>query len=83
MGIFIRGIPSTTTREELKDKFGSYGNVVTVTIVPSRTHETYTAYVDFDSETAAQKVGSGFVLFGLLGGHLRAQQDACDIYSLC
>jgi RNA recognition motif-containing protein len=58
MGVFLRGIPNTTTREELKERFGTYGNVVAVTIVPSRTHETYTAYVDFDSEAPAQKVGS-------------------------
>jgi len=56
MGVFIRGIPPTTTKEELKSKFDSYGNVVSVSIVPSRTHETYTAYVDFDSEAPAQKV---------------------------
>jgi hypothetical protein len=36
MGIFLRGIPSTTTREELKERFGPYGSVVSITIMPSR-----------------------------------------------
>lgn len=56
-GIFLRGIPTTTTREELRATFEGYGNVVSVTIVPRRTHETFTAYVDFDNEEAAQQVG--------------------------
>jgi RNA recognition motif-containing protein len=56
LGVFLRGIPSSTTRDELREKFGGYGNVVSVVIVPSKTHETYTAYVDFDSEAAASKV---------------------------
>ena len=55
-GIFLRGIPAKTTQAELRAKFEGYGNVVGITIVPSRTHETYTAYVDFDSEAAVQKV---------------------------
>jgi hypothetical protein len=56
LGVFLRGIPSSTTRDELREKFAGYGNVVSVVIVPSKTHETYTAYVDFDSEAAASKV---------------------------
>lgn len=56
MGIFLRGIPPTTTQDELESKFAPYGKIVQVSIVPSRTHDTYTAYVDFDNETAAQKV---------------------------
>jgi RNA recognition motif-containing protein len=58
MGIFLRGIPPTTTQDDLESKFAPYGKIVQVSIVPSRTHDTYTAYVDFDNETAAQKVGS-------------------------
>lgn len=61
--MFLRGIPSSTTRDELREKFGGYGNVVSVVIVPSKTHETYTAYVDFDSEAAASKVRAADLSF--------------------
>ncbi|WIA21271.1 hypothetical protein OEZ86_008934 [Tetradesmus obliquus] len=44
-----------TTRDELQSVFGVYGPIAHILVIPSRTHDTNTAYVDFESEVAAQK----------------------------
>jgi RNA recognition motif-containing protein len=55
-GIYLRGIPNSTTRDDLIAVFEQYGTITHVLVIPSRTHDTNTAYVDFDTEAAAQKV---------------------------
>jgi RNA recognition motif-containing protein len=57
-GIYIRGIPNSTTRDELAGIFEQYGPIVQCLVIPSRTHDTNTAYVDFETEASAQKVCS-------------------------
>ncbi|KAF8056744.1 STL1 [Scenedesmus sp. PABB004] len=52
----VRGIPGTTTCEQLAALFESCGPITNVLVVLSRTHETNTAYVDFAQEASAQKV---------------------------
>jgi RNA recognition motif-containing protein len=52
--VFLRGIPAATTEEELHGVFGKFGNIVKVAIIPSRTHDTNTAYVDYDTTEAVQ-----------------------------
>jgi hypothetical protein len=43
--------------------FEQYGTISHVLVIPSRTHDTNTAYVDFETEAAAQKVRA-FTSFG-------------------
>jgi hypothetical protein len=52
--VFLRGIPAATTEEELHGVFGKFGNIVKVAIIPSRTYDTNTAYVDYDTTQAVQ-----------------------------
>jgi hypothetical protein len=55
-GIFLRGIPQSTQVEDLSRLFEVYGSIAKIQIVPSKTHDTNTAYVDFETEVAAAKV---------------------------
>lgn len=57
-GIFLRGISRETTREQLAATFESFGAISNILIVPSRAFDTNTAYVDFEQEASAQKVGA-------------------------
>lgn len=66
-GVYLRGIPASTTRDELQRLFEGYGTITDILIVPSRTHDTNTAYVDFEAESSAQKVGKAFMQRPLSG----------------
>jgi RNA recognition motif-containing protein len=51
-GVFLRGIPVETTEAELREIFSKCGPISRINIVQSKTHETNTAYVDFDTREA-------------------------------
>jgi hypothetical protein len=47
-----------------------YGPIAHILVIPSRTHDTNTAYVDFESEASAQKVRATVLLFSVFAEYV-------------
>lgn len=58
--LFLQQIPSTTTREDLQNLFGTYPNLHEVRIVPGRSDIAFVEYNDIPSGVQAREATNGY-----------------------
>ena len=75
-GVFLRGIPVETTEAELRDIFSRCGPINRINIVQSKTHETNTAYVDFETREVTLEA---LRLYGAEMGEKEGSVTACRL----
>lgn len=63
-GVYLQGIPATTTKQQLEDLCSQFGTVIHANIIAIKHHTTKSAFVVFRQDEAAQQVCEGVWVFG-------------------